>query len=112
MPARFRSVLYLPADNARAVEKARGLDCDLAVLDLEDAVAPDRKVQARADAVAALASHPFGVRINGLDTPWGRTTWRPWREPASGSWSRPRSRAGRRSSPWLNACPNAPACGP
>ncbi|MBX3477610.1 MAG: CoA ester lyase [Brevundimonas sp.] len=71
MPARFRSVLYLPADNARAVEKARGLDCDLAVLDLEDAVAPDRKVQARADAVAALASHPFGVRINGLDTPWG-----------------------------------------
>lgn len=68
---RFRSVLFLPADNGRAVEKARGLDCDLAVLDLEDAVAPERKVEARAAAVAALRTHPFAVRINGLDTPWG-----------------------------------------
>ena len=36
-----RSVLYLPASNARAVEKARTLDCDVAILDLEDAVAPE-----------------------------------------------------------------------
>ena len=48
--SRFRSVLFLPADNPRAVDKARGLDCDLAVLDLEDAVAPDHKAQARAAA--------------------------------------------------------------
>ena len=69
--SRFRSVLFLPADNPRAVEKARGLDCDLAVLDLEDAVAPGRKAEARAAAVAALKTHPFAVRINSLDTPWG-----------------------------------------
>ncbi|HRO31913.1 MAG TPA: CoA ester lyase [Brevundimonas sp.] len=71
MQTRFRSVLFLPADNGRAVEKARGLTCDLAVLDLEDAVAPDRKVQARTAAVQALTTYPFAVRINGLDTPWG-----------------------------------------
>lgn len=69
--SRFRSVLFLPADNGRAVEKARGLDCDLAVLDLEDAVGSDRKAEARAAAVAALKTRPFAVRINGLDTPWG-----------------------------------------
>lgn len=69
--SRFRSVLFLPADNERAVEKARGLDCDLAVLDLEDAVAPDRKAEARMAAVEALKTHAFAVRINGLDTPWG-----------------------------------------
>ena len=39
---RVRSVLYLPASNPRAIEKARTLDCDVAVLDLEDAVAPAR----------------------------------------------------------------------
>lgn len=69
--SRFRSVLFLPADNERAVEKARGLDCDLAVLDLEDAVAPDRKAKARRAAVEALKTNAFAVRINGLDTPWG-----------------------------------------
>lgn len=46
--SRARSVLYLPASNARAVEKARGLACDVAVLDLEDAVAPEMKAEARA----------------------------------------------------------------
>lgn len=72
---RARSVLYLPASNARAVEKARGLTCDVAVLDLEDAVAPEMKAEARAVAVAAAQQGGFGprlaVRINGLDTPWG-----------------------------------------
>lgn len=72
---RARSVLFLPASNPRAVEKARGLDCDVAVLDLEDAVGPDAKVEARAAAVEAVRSGGFrarlGVRINGLDTPWG-----------------------------------------
>ena len=71
----FRSVLYLPASNPRAIEKARGLDCDAVILDLEDAVAPDAKAEARramAEAVSAGGFGPrVGVRINGLDTPWG-----------------------------------------
>ena len=71
-----RSVLYMPASNARAIEKARTLACDAIILDLEDAVAPDAKPQARAQAVAAIAAGGFGgreliVRCNGLDTPWG-----------------------------------------
>lgn len=70
-----RSVLYLPASNARAIEKARGLACDAVILDLEDAVAPDAKTAARTAAVEALKTGGFaprvGVRINGLDTPWG-----------------------------------------
>ena len=72
---RARSVLYLPASNARAVETARRLTCDVAVLDLEDAVAPEMKAEARAAAVAAAREGGFGprlaVRINGLDTAWG-----------------------------------------
>jgi citrate lyase beta subunit len=70
-----RSVLYLPASNPRAIEKARGLNADALILDLEDAVAPDAKAGARQAAVAALKAGGFngriGVRINGLDTPWG-----------------------------------------
>ena len=70
-----RSVLYLPASNPRAIEKARGLNADAVILDLEDAVAPDAKAEARAAAVAALTAGGFtarvGVRINGLDTVWG-----------------------------------------
>lgn len=70
-----RSVLFLPASNARAVEKARTLPCDVVVLDLEDAVGPEAKADARAAAVAAVAQGFGGretaVRINGLDTPWG-----------------------------------------
>jgi citrate lyase beta subunit len=76
MSAPVRSVLFLPADNPRAVEKARALPCDVAVLDLEDAVAPEAKSVARKAAVQALAAGGFaprvGVRINGLDTPWGQ----------------------------------------
>ena len=74
-PVLARSVLYLPASNARAVEKARSLDADMVILDLEDAVAPETKDAARAAAVQALAEGGFrgavGVRINGLDTDWG-----------------------------------------
>ena len=70
----FRSVLFLPADNPRAVEKARGLDCDVAVLDLEDAVGPDNKVAARVAAVEAIRQGGFrprlAVRVNAADTPW------------------------------------------
>jgi citrate lyase subunit beta/citryl-CoA lyase len=71
-----RSVLFLPASNARAIDKARSLPCDIAVLDLEDAVAPEAKIEARQAARAALLDGGFrprvGVRINGLDTPWGK----------------------------------------
>jgi citrate lyase subunit beta/citryl-CoA lyase len=72
-----RSVLYMPGSNARALEKARTLPADGLILDLEDAVAPDAKAAARAQIAAALAAGGYGgrelvVRINGLDTPWGR----------------------------------------
>ncbi|RZJ89711.1 MAG: CoA ester lyase, partial [Brevundimonas sp.] len=71
----FRSVLFLPADNPRAVDKARGLDCDVAVLDLEDAVGPENKAAARAAAVEAVRQRGLrprlAVRVNAVDTPWG-----------------------------------------
>jgi citrate lyase beta subunit len=70
-----RSVLFLPASNPRAVEKARALPCDVAILDLEDAVAPEGKDAARAAALEAVRAGGFGprlgVRINALDSPWG-----------------------------------------
>ena len=71
-----RSVLYMPASNPRAIEKAKGLACDVVILDLEDAVAPEAKVDARAQAVAAVRAGGFGdrevvIRCNGLATPWG-----------------------------------------
>ena len=77
IPARpRRSLLYMPASNVRAIDKARSLGCDVVILDLEDAVAPDAKDEARGNALAALQAGGFGsrevvVRINGLDTPWG-----------------------------------------
>ena len=80
MPVRVRprrSVLYMPGSNARALEKARTLAADGLILDLEDAVAPDAKAAARAQVVAAVKAGGYGsreliVRVNGLDTPWGR----------------------------------------
>lgn len=71
-----RSVLYMPGANARALAKARTLDADALILDLEDAVAPDAKAQARAQVAAALQEGGYGrreciVRVNALDTPWG-----------------------------------------
>ena len=70
-----RSVLYMPGSNARALEKARELPADGLILDLEDAVAPEAKGQARHAIVQALQKGGFGdrevmVRINGLDTRW------------------------------------------
>ena len=46
----LRSLLYMPASNARAMAKARSLDCDAVCLDLEDAVAPEAKAEARTEA--------------------------------------------------------------
>lgn len=71
-----RSALYMPGSNARALEKGRGLPADALILDLEDAVAPDAKAEARANVQAAVAAGGYGprelvVRTNGLNTPWG-----------------------------------------
>jgi citrate lyase subunit beta/citryl-CoA lyase len=76
MPIRpRRSVLYMPGSNARAIEKARSLPVDGVILDLEDAVAPDAKEQARAQVAEAVKAGGFGnrelfIRVNGIDTPW------------------------------------------
>ena len=71
-----RSALYLPGSNARALEKAKSLDCDVLLLDCEDAVAPDKKDLARDQIAGALRAGGYGrrelvVRTNSLDTPWG-----------------------------------------
>jgi citrate lyase subunit beta/citryl-CoA lyase len=70
-----RSVLYMPGANERALEKAKTIPADALILDLEDAVAPDAKADARARVCAAAASGDYGrkevtIRANGLDTPW------------------------------------------
>ncbi len=71
-----RSLLFMPGANARAMEKAKQLDCDTILFDLEDAVAPDAKAAAR-DAVAAVVEaggygyRELVVRCNALETPWG-----------------------------------------
>ena len=72
-----RSVLYMPGSNQRALEKAQGLPADALVLDLEDAVGPDKKVEARGLVVAAANSGAYGqreviIRANALDTVWGK----------------------------------------
>jgi citrate lyase subunit beta/citryl-CoA lyase len=72
-----RSVLYMPASRASALEKAKGLPADALIFDLEDAVAPDVKADARRMAVQAALSGDYGrreiaIRANGLDTPWGK----------------------------------------
>ncbi len=72
-----RSVLYMPGSNARALEKGRTLPADCLILDLEDAVAPDAKETARGRIRDALRDGGYGrreliVRVNGLDTAWGR----------------------------------------
>ena len=72
----LRSALYLPANRASAVVKARDADCDAVILDLEDAVAPEAKAEARAAAVKAAQTGGFGarmlvIRVNALDSEWG-----------------------------------------
>jgi len=72
----YRSVLYIPASKERALDKARGLACDAIIFDLEDAVAPEAKTEARQTLAAALREGGFGkrakiVRINALTTEWG-----------------------------------------
>jgi citrate lyase subunit beta/citryl-CoA lyase len=70
-----RSVLYMPGANERALEKAKTLPADALILDLEDAVAPDAKDEARERVCAAATSPDYGskevtIRINGIGTQW------------------------------------------
>lgn len=71
-----RSALYMPGANARAMEKAQNLAADVLLFDLEDAVAVDKKEQARASLMTALATFDYGhrekiVRVNGIASDWG-----------------------------------------
>jgi citrate lyase subunit beta/citryl-CoA lyase len=71
-----RSCLYMPGANPRALEKAKSLPADAVIFDLEDAVAPDAKLEARDTVCAAVEAGGYGareviIRINGLDTEWG-----------------------------------------
>jgi citrate lyase subunit beta/citryl-CoA lyase len=71
-----RSVLFMPGANARAMQKAMELPADGLIFDLEDAVAPDMKKQARAMVAAELGQGGYGrrecvLRVNALDTEWG-----------------------------------------
>ncbi len=73
----WRSVLYIPGSNGRALDKARGLPVDAIIFDLEDAVAPEAKAEARDLLARELAQGGYGararlVRVNGLDTDWGK----------------------------------------
>ncbi len=70
-----RSVLYMPGANERALEKAKTIDADALILDLEDSVAPDSKVQGRENVVAAVRSGEYGhrelaIRVNSIGTEW------------------------------------------
>ncbi|WP_457089119.1 HpcH/HpaI aldolase/citrate lyase family protein [Microvirga sp. P5_D2] len=70
-----RTALYMPGSNARAVEKAKTLPADAVIFDLEDAVAPESKAQARDGVCAAVRAGGYGsrelvIRINGLTTAW------------------------------------------
>ncbi len=71
-----RSVLYIPGDNARALDKARSLPTDSIIIDLEDSVAPTNKEAARAGALDAIRQAGYGsreiiLRVNPIETPWG-----------------------------------------
>jgi len=70
-----RSALYVPASHEGAMRKAPTLNADCVILDLEDAVAPALKDQARSRAFEAVSQHIFEttevvVRVNALDTVW------------------------------------------
>ena len=80
MPEQFRprrSCLYMPGANPRALEKASTLSADTLILDLEDAVSPEQKIEARQTIAQVVKSRPYGsrevlIRINALDTLWGQ----------------------------------------
>jgi len=70
-----RTCLSVPGSNLKMIQKAKTLPADQVFLDLEDAVAPDAKSQARAQVAEALAEDGWagqlrGVRVNDWTTPW------------------------------------------
>jgi len=72
----YRSALYIPGSKPRALDKARSLPTDAIIFDLEDAVIPAEKAQARATLAAELYKGGYGararlVRVNGAETEWG-----------------------------------------
>ena len=74
-----RSALYMPGSNTRAIEKAKTLAADVVIFDLEDAVAPDAKAQAREQVCSTVKAGGYGwrelvIRINALETPGARRT--------------------------------------
>src|SRR5688572_3038750 len=68
----MRSLLFVPGDDERKIAKGLASAADALILDLEDAVAPQRKAAARDLCAATLGSHAarkkLFVRINALDT--------------------------------------------
>jgi citrate lyase subunit beta / citryl-CoA lyase len=73
--ALMRSLLFVPADGGRKLDKALRSGADAIIIDLEDSIAPDRKAQARAgaagfikEAVRVTARPRILVRVNGLAT--------------------------------------------
>ncbi|TNM60563.1 HpcH/HpaI aldolase/citrate lyase family protein [Aliirhizobium smilacinae] len=76
IPPVRRSLLSVPADNRRALEKAPKLDCDGVIYDLEDSVAPEKKSEARDNLAQAFSQQPQSqqqriVRINPLESEFG-----------------------------------------
>jgi len=70
-----RSLLFVPGDSPRKLDKGMASGADALIVDLEDSVAPERKAEARAGALAFLAEAAAAagrprlvVRVNGLDT--------------------------------------------
>lgn len=71
-----RSVLYMPATNARAMEKAKALKADVIIFDMEDSVSPEAKAEARDAACDAVRAGGYGmrevvIRVNELESEWG-----------------------------------------
>ena len=109
-----RSVLYVPASNARAIEKSRKVACDAVILDLEDAVAPDSKPASRVTALAALRDGGFGhreviVRVNALDTEWGHDDLSAVSQSTAAAVLVPKIRTGRDVLEYESALSGAPA---
>ena len=77
----MRSLLFVPADSPRKLEKSLDSGADAVIIDLEDAIAADQKESARANAAsfikglpAATSRPPLFVRVNGLES--GRASCR------------------------------------
>ncbi len=72
-----RSIHFVPGGNDKMLGKALGTAADSLILDLEDSVTRDRKIAVRKEVCTWLAETDFGiqerlVRVNPLDTEWGR----------------------------------------